>query len=103
MTDGVVFARLRSAARAVKRKLLGGPETRRAAYKAVWNAQSATEDAAKVAVAGYVDEGEFRRTAEGTLALLEQSVGVRPTDVIVEIGCGAVSYTHLTLPTTERV
>ncbi|HVK16349.1 MAG TPA: hypothetical protein VM533_05325, partial [Fimbriiglobus sp.] len=79
MTDGVVFARLRSAARAVKRKLLGGPETRRAAYKAVWNAQSATEDAAKVAVAGYVDEGEFRRTAEGTLALLEQSVGVRPT------------------------
>jgi len=63
-------------------------EVRRAAYKAVWDAQSKTEDAAKIAVAGYADEGEFRRTAEGTVACLEQSVGVRPTDVIVEIGCG---------------
>jgi len=63
-------------------------EVRRAAYKAVWDAQSKTEEAAKIAVAGYADEGEFRRTAEGTVACLEQSVGVRPTDVIVEIGCG---------------
>lgn len=79
---------LRRLAGRVKRQLLGGPETRRAAYKQVWDGQAGTEDAAKVAVAGYTDEAEFARQADATLGLLDETVGVRPTDVILEIGCG---------------
>lgn len=79
---------LRRLAGRVKRRLFGGPETRRAAYQQVWDAQAGTEDAAKVAVAGYTDEAEFARQADATLELLAGTVGVRPTDVVLEIGCG---------------
>ncbi len=79
---------LRPLAGRVKRLLFGGPETRRAAYKKVWNDISGTEDAAKIVVAGYTDEAEFQRQAEATLAQLRDTVGVRPPDVILEIGCG---------------
>lgn len=71
-----------------KRRLLGGPETRRAAYKAVWNAQAKSEAAAKVAVAGYTSEEELHSTAEHTIQLLRRTVGVRSTDTILEIGAG---------------
>jgi SAM-dependent methyltransferase len=71
-----------------KRWVLGGPETRRAAYRRVWDAQARTEAAAKVAVAGYTEEAELVRTAAGTLRVLEETVGVRPTDVVLEVGCG---------------
>jgi SAM-dependent methyltransferase len=54
----------------------------------VWDAQAGSEDAAKLAVAGYTDEAELDRTAAATLALLEETVGVRPADTILEIGCG---------------
>jgi len=60
----------------------------RSQYKAVWDAQSATEDAAKVAVAGYTDEAEFGRTAAATVEMLERCVGVRSGDAVLEIGAG---------------
>lgn len=78
----------RAVAGRLKRRLLGGPETRRAAYKTVWNAQAKSEDAAKVAVAGYTSEADLARTAGHTLDLLRRTVGVKPTDVILEIGAG---------------
>ena len=79
---------LRRLAGRLKRAALGGPEVRRAAYQKVWDDQARSEDAAKVAVAGYTDEAEFARQADATLALLDRTVGVKPTDVILEIGCG---------------
>jgi SAM-dependent methyltransferase len=71
-----------------KRRLLGGPETRRAAYARVWDAQAGTEAEAAVAVAGYADEAELAQTAAATLRSLEETVGLRPMDTILEIGCG---------------
>ena len=79
---------LRRLAGGLKRAVLGRPETRRAAYQKVWDDQAKSEDAAKVAVAGYTDEAEFARQADATLQLLERTVGIRPTDVVLEIGCG---------------
>jgi SAM-dependent methyltransferase len=82
--------------RSVLRRLLGAARRAvfparplpRAQYKAVWDRQSATEDAAKVAVAGYTDEAEFGRTAAATADMLDRCVGVRPTDRVLEIGAG---------------
>ncbi len=49
---------------------------------------SATEDAAKIAVSGYTDEALYASSAEGSLAMLQELVGVRPDDVVLEIGAG---------------
>jgi SAM-dependent methyltransferase len=64
------------------------PAPVRADYKQTWNRLSDTEDDAKTAVAGYTDEGMLSATAGVTLETLQNTVGVRPTDVILEIGCG---------------
>lgn len=60
----------------------------RSDYKAVWDRQAGDSNAAKVAVAGYTDEAELRRTAARTEQILESTTGLRPDDVILEIGCG---------------
>lgn len=79
---------VRQLARRCKRLLRGAPETRRAAYKTVWEAQARSEDDAKIAVAGYTSEEDLARTAEMTIQLLYETVGIRPTDTILEIGAG---------------
>ena len=60
----------------------------RSRYKDVWNSVSVDLDNAKTAVAGYTDEDEFQRTALATVAVLEESVGIGPEDVVLEIGAG---------------
>ena len=60
----------------------------RSQYKDIWNSQSGTEDQAKIAVAGYADEGAFRRAAEQTRDLLRGCVGLSQDDVVLEIGAG---------------
>lgn len=60
----------------------------RSDYKAVWDRQAGDPDSAKIAVAGYTDEAELRRTAARTGQILESTTGLRPDDVILEIGCG---------------
>ncbi len=57
-------------------------------YKQVWNAISHTEGQAKNAVAGTLDEGHLAEAADVTLQMLQESVGIRPDDVILEIGAG---------------
>ncbi len=57
-------------------------------YKAVWNSVSASENDAKMAVSGYIDEETYASTGNSTLTMLEALVGVRETDVILEIGAG---------------
>ena len=60
----------------------------RSAYKQTWQHLSTSETDAKMYVASTVDEDEFRRSAAYTVATLERLVGVRPDDVVLEIGCG---------------
>jgi cyclopropane fatty-acyl-phospholipid synthase-like methyltransferase len=70
------------------------PETRKPAipnrsqYKSVWNSVSGTEQDAKMAVSGFVDEERYRESGEGTVAMLRQFVGITPDDVVLEIGAG---------------
>ncbi len=60
----------------------------RADYKHVWESVSGDEDEAKLAVAGYTDEDRFQEMANSTVSLLEGTVGIRPDDVMLEIGAG---------------
>lgn len=66
--------------------LLGIAE--RSNYKKVWNQQAADGETAKLAVAGHADEGVLDNTAQLTIRTLEETVGLTPNDVILEIGCG---------------
>ncbi len=57
-------------------------------YKAIWKDLSDTLARAKVHVIGSENEAMFLSTAVRTLAILESTVGIRPADTILEIGCG---------------
>lgn len=60
----------------------------RSQYKEVWNSVSKSEDDAKMAVSGYVDEALYQSTGEGTRNLLKNHMGLKADDVVLEIGCG---------------
>lgn len=60
----------------------------RSAYKTTWEQLGANEQDAKMFVASSVDEDQFAESAATTVAVLEQKVGILPTDVVLEIGCG---------------
>lgn len=60
----------------------------RSEYKDVWNEASKDVDEAKISVAGYTNEEEFNRVANVTLNVFNDTVGVKDTDTILEIGCG---------------
>ena len=60
----------------------------RSEYKKVWSALSTTHDQAKLHVIGVTDEDALRATGEQTLGFLQESVGIRRDDVVLEIGCG---------------
>jgi len=60
----------------------------RSDYKSTWHALSERESDAKMFVASDVDEASLAASAQVTLDTLDASVGVRPTDTILEIGCG---------------
>jgi len=60
----------------------------RSQYKDVWNEVSKDVDEAKVSVAGYSSEEEFNRSANLKLGVLKDTVGVKNSDTILEIGCG---------------
>jgi tRNA G46 methylase TrmB len=60
----------------------------RSAYKQTWNSLSESYSDAKRHVAGYEDEATFELTALRTVAILEEYVGIKSSDVALEIGCG---------------
>jgi SAM-dependent methyltransferase len=60
----------------------------RSEYKKVWSALSTTEDQAKLHVIGVTEEAALQATGEETLGFLQDSVGIRKQDVVLEIGCG---------------
>ncbi len=57
-------------------------------YKSVWNSLSGSKEEAYLVVSGYTDEDKFHADAEDTADILRETVGVRPEDIILEIGCG---------------
>lgn len=61
----------------------------RHAYGRVWDRSSSNLSRAKVAVAGYDDDDEWRRTGESSTGFLIEQLGIQPTDTVLEIGCGA--------------
>ena len=62
--------------------------TQRGDYKAVWNSLSGSKEEAYRYVSGYTDEDKFHADAEDTVDVLRETVGVKPNDVFLEIGCG---------------
>lgn len=60
----------------------------RSDYARVWDREAGTEDAAKNAVLGVLDEGEFAASGQVTMQHLVDWVSVGPDDVVLEIGCG---------------
>lgn len=60
----------------------------RSDYKGTWNRLSASEDDAKLGVAGLTDEAALAASAATTVELLRSSVGIRPEDTVLEIGAG---------------
>ena len=64
------------------------PRLERSDYKAVWTNLSETVARAKMHVIGTEREEDFVRTGAQTYECLRETVGVRPEDVVLEIGCG---------------
>ena len=71
-------------------------------YKETWNAVSGNVNDAKVSVAGYTAEDEFERTSRFTLQVLQHTVGVYASDVILEIGCGVGRMARTLAPLCRR-
>lgn len=61
----------------------------RSDYKATWQGLSGTVQAAMTFVSGSTDEDAWQQSGLHSVAVLERYVGIRPTDVFLEIGCGA--------------
>ena len=74
----------------------------RSEYKKVWSALSTTEDQAKLHVIGVTEEEALRSTGEETLKFLQESVGIRKDDVILEIGCGIGRVGKLVAPLCRK-
>lgn len=72
----------------VRSKITPHLKLNRSQYKTIWNNVSINEDAAKMAVSGYVDEDLYKTTGEGTRDMLLHFVGINPTDTVLEIGAG---------------
>ncbi|HEY8550231.1 MAG TPA: methyltransferase domain-containing protein [Vicinamibacterales bacterium] len=62
---------------------------RRTEYGRVWDSVSQSRDDARRAVAGYADEEEWARSGRETAQDIATETGLRPDDVVLEIGCGA--------------
>src|SRR5262252_435064 len=74
----------------------------RAEYKKVWSALSTTEDQAKLHIIGVTEEDAMRSTGEHTLKCLQESVGIRKDDVVLEIGCGIGRVGKLVAPLCRK-
>jgi ubiquinone/menaquinone biosynthesis C-methylase UbiE len=60
----------------------------RSDYKGVWTALSESLSSAKMHVSGTEDEAVFETSGVGTSQFLLNNIGIRSTDVVLEIGCG---------------
>jgi ubiquinone/menaquinone biosynthesis C-methylase UbiE len=74
----------------------------RSEYKKVWSALSTTEEQAKLHVLGVTDEAALQSTGEETLRFLQESVGIRKDDVVLEIGCGIGRVGRMVAPLCRK-
>ena len=96
---------LKTIARPVLRLLRKDPGytiARRSDYKSTWEHIATSLHGAKMGVAGYTDEDELERTARHTVDILEQKVGIKPTDTVLEIGCGIGRVGKVLSPRCEK-
>ena len=74
----------------------------RSEYKKVWSALSTTPDQAKLHVIGVTEEAALQSTGEQTLGFLQESVGIRKDDVVLEIGCGIGRVGRMVAPLCRK-
>jgi len=74
----------------------------RSEYKKVWSALSTTPDQAKLHVIGVTEEAALQSTGEQTLGFLQESVGIRKDDVVLEIGCGLGRVGRMVAPLCRK-
>ena len=65
-----------------------GQASARREYKRIWERLCGSYDSAKMAVAETTDECAFRISALDAFDALKSTVGIKPTDIVLEIGCG---------------
>ena len=83
------------------------PETskeqhRRSQYKAVWTALSNTHDRAKLSVTGTAEETQLLASGAASLGALQQTIGIHPRDVVLEVGCGVGRVGKHVAPLCQR-
>src|SRR4030095_3095000 len=83
------------------------PETskeqhRRSQYKAVWTALSDTHDRAKLSVTGTAEETQLLASGAASLGALQQTIGIHPRDVVLEVGCGVGRVGKHVAPLCQR-
>jgi ubiquinone/menaquinone biosynthesis C-methylase UbiE len=76
--------------------------TTRRDYRETWNQLAATDESALLHVAGYTDEERIRFEAGRTLGMLQSTIGVRPDDTTLEIGCGVGRVGQVMAPLIKR-
>jgi len=74
----------------------------RSDYKSTWEALAPDETNARMYVAGHTDTGEWDRSADITRSVLSEYVGLKTTDVILEIGCGMGRVGKVLAPGCDR-
>src|ERR1043165_2025182 len=74
----------------------------RSDYKQVWSNLSSTSDQAKIHVIGSINESDFAATGAQTLGYLQETVGIGPEDVFLEIGCGIGRVGKFVAPLCRR-
>jgi ubiquinone/menaquinone biosynthesis C-methylase UbiE len=57
-------------------------------YKSVWQSLALSPEGAAAYVSGYSDEEMMYATADDTLQILRDTVGIHDDDTVLEIGCG---------------
>jgi len=60
----------------------------RADYRGAWDAAASSANFARIAVCGTADQHEWERSGRETAADIASASEVRPTDIVLEIGCG---------------
>ncbi|MPZ20410.1 MAG: methyltransferase domain-containing protein [Luteitalea sp.] len=61
----------------------------RFAYEKVWDRSSATLADARISVAGYDDDAEWKRSGASTANHVAEKTQISPSDIVLEVGCGA--------------
>ncbi len=71
-------------------------------YQDAWNRLAVTPESALLHVAGYTDEAELRKATDISLELLRLTIGIRPADSVLEIGCGVGRVGQQLAPLVRR-